>query len=161
MGKPVPIVDQELEARVEALGYDLVAVEWAGSNKRPLLRLRIDLPDAPTGQGVTVDDCRRVSRALEAWLDELDEVAEKYVLEVSSPGLDRPLVRDRDFDRFRGKWIAVKGRGVLADRARRLEGELLGLEQEGRAVRLRLEGGAEVSVLRTEITGVHLVFRWD
>lgn len=161
MGKPVPEVELELEARVEDLGYELVASEWAGSKSRPLLRLRIDVAGGSPGQGVTVDDCSRVSRALEAWLDGVEALPERYVLEVSSPGVDRPLVRDRDFDRFRGEWIAVKGRTVLADRARRLEGELLGLDADSGAVRLRLQDGAEVSIPKAEITGAHLVFRWD
>jgi ribosome maturation factor RimP len=161
MRKPVPEVELELEARVEGLGYELVALEWGGSKNRPLLRLRIDVPGASPGQGVTVDDCTRVSRALEAWLDGVEALPERYVLEVSSPGLDRPLVRDRDFERFRGEWIAVKGRTVLAERARRLEGELLGMDAEKRAVRLKLQDGAEVSIPKGEITGAHLVFRWD
>jgi ribosome maturation factor RimP len=153
-------VDRQLESRVEALGYELVSVEWAGSKARPLLRLRIDVPEGSPGQGVTVDDCARVSRSLEGWLDGVAAIPERYVLEVSSPGLNRPLVRDRDYDRFRGEWIAVKGREVLAGRSRRLEGELLGLDQEGGAVRLRLRDGAEVSIRRSEISGAHLVFRW-
>ena len=159
MGKAVLEVDKELESRLEALGYELVVAEWAGSSKRPLLRLRIDTPASAPGQGVTVDDCRVVSRALEGWLDAVAAMPERYVLEVSSPGIDRPLVREADFERFRGEWIAVKGRTVLAERARRLEGELLGLEEGG--VRLRLKDGAEVSVPKTEITGAHLVFRWE
>ncbi len=161
MGRPVPEVDQQLDGRVEALGYELVTAEWAGSAKRPLLRIRIDVPDAAPGEGVTVEDCTKVSRALEGWLDEMESLPERYVLEVSSPGVERPLVRDRDFDRFRGEWIAVKGRDVLADRARRLEGELLGLEENEGVVRIRLQDGAEVSVPKGEITGAHLVFRWE
>ncbi len=161
MGKVVLEVDRELESRVEALGYELVVAEWAGSSKRPLLRLRIDTPASAPGQGVTVDDCTAVSRALEGWLDAVESMPERYVLEVSSPGIDRPLVRDSDFERFRGEWIAVKGRTVLADRARRLEGELIGMDMDEGVVRLRLGDGAEVSVPRSEITGAHLVFRWE
>ncbi len=168
MGRAVSAVDQELETRVEALGFELVQVEWAGSKRRPLLRIRVDRKDAsPTdgvGGGVTVDDCAEVSRGLEAWLDEHPEMPERYVLEVSSPGLERPLVRSRDYRRFVGSKVAVKGPEVLAGRATRLEGELLGLEAEGEneeAVRLRLPGGDEVSIPRREITGAHLVFEWE
>jgi ribosome maturation factor RimP len=88
---------------------------------------------------------------------------EKYVLEVSSPGVQRPLVRSRDWDRFIGEQVAVKGPEVLAGRATRLEGELLGLDREddGReTVRLRLHGGEEVRIPREEITGAHIVYRW-
>jgi ribosome maturation factor RimP len=109
-----------------------------------------------------VDDCAKVSRALEPWLDGREDLPERYVLEVSSPGVDRPLLRDRDYERFRGEWVAIKGHDVLAGRARRLEGELLGLEGEGgtAAVRLRLQDGDEVSIPRESIAGANLVFTW-
>jgi ribosome maturation factor RimP len=150
----------ELDQRVDALGFELVEFERAGSRARPILRVRIDRAD---GSGVTLDDCARVSRALEAELDTDDRLSERYTLEVSSPGVERPLLRDRDFERFAGQQIAVQGAEVLADRARRLEGELLGLvDADGaRAVRLRLGDGTEVDIARDEITRAHLIFRWQ
>lgn len=159
----VPEIHHELERRVEDLGYELVDLRWGGSGKRPMLKLRIDRPDSVPGEGVTVDDCAEVSRALEPWLDEHEELSERYVLEVSSPGVDRPLVRARDFERFRGEHVAVKGRDVLLGKATRLEGELLGLadaDTEREAVMLRLPDGEEVSIPRGEIREAHLVFTW-
>ena len=163
--RSVPEIEREIEARVEALAYDLVDVHWAGSDRRPILRVRIDRPGSTPGNGVTVDDCAAVSRALEPWLDGVEGLSDRYVLEVSSPGVDRPLVKDADFRRFRGERVAVKGHAVLAGRARRLEGELLGLdedeEKDGVArVRLRLPDGGEVSIPRRDIAGVNLVFTW-
>lgn len=157
-----PEIERELVARLEVLGFELVDVRWGGSGSRPFLRIRIDRLGAAVGSGVTVDDCAKVSRALEPWLDERPDLPERYVLEVSSPGVDRPLLRDRDFERFRGERVAVKGHDVLAGRARRLEGELLGLEQgEGTpGVRLRLPDGDEVSIPRDQIAGANLVFTW-
>jgi len=157
-------LEAELERRVEELGFELVELERAGSKTRPTLRIRIDhAGGSEKGAGVTVDDCTSVSRALESWLDEAEDVPERYLLEVSSPGIERPLVRSRDFERYAGQEIAVRGKDVLAGRSRRLEGELLGLdERNGREyVRLRLNDGAEVEVARDEITRAHLVFRWD
>ncbi len=165
MAKEIPEVGSELEGRVEDLGYELVDVEWAGSRTRPLLRIRIDHAGPEYGDaGIGVDDCARVSRGLEEWLDELEEMPERYVLEVSSPGVERPLRRPRDFHRFTGSKVAVKGSTKLADRATRLEGELLGLDEEGPGqgrVLLRLDGGDEVSIPREEITGAHLVYEWE
>jgi ribosome maturation factor RimP len=110
---------------------------------------------------VTVDDCARVSRALESWLDEHDEIPEQYVLEVSSPGIERPLTRPRDWERFAGKPVVVEGHGVLAERSPRLEAELLGLDPEPEpTVRLRLGDGAEVGVPLADIKGAHLLFKW-
>lgn len=153
----------ELEARVEDLGYELVDLRWAGSGRRPLLKLRIDVPGSAQGAGITVDDCAKVSRALERWLDDLDGLSDRYVLEVSSPGVNRPLVRDRDFERFAGETIAVSGKQVLADRATRLEGTLVGLEGAGtpdEMIVLRLASGDEVRVARTDVRKAHLVFTW-
>jgi len=91
-----------------------------------------------------------------------EAVPEKYVLEVSSPGVDRPLVRARDFERFAGQWVAVKGNDILAGKARRLEGELLGLVREGdrEIVRLRNNSG-EYDVPRDEIVRANVIYRWD
>ena len=161
--RAVPEIDQGLESRVEELGYEVVELQWGGSGRRPMLKLRIDRPDTIPGEGVTVDECAKVSRALESWLDEHEGLSERYVLEVSSPGVDRPLVRPRDFDRFKGEHIAVKGKEVLLDKATRLEGELLGLADEGtddESVLLRLPSGEEVSIPRSEIRKAHLVFTW-
>ena len=86
------------------------------------------LSGVPTGDPpVTVDDCARVSRALEGWLDEHDEIPERYVLEVSSPGIERPLTRPRDWERFVGEPVVVEGFGVLAERSSRLEGGAVGV----------------------------------
>jgi ribosome maturation factor RimP len=159
----VPEIESELEGRVADLGYELVEVLWGGSGQRPLLKLRIDRQDSEPGSGVTVDECATVSRALEPWLDAQEALSRRYVLEVSSPGVDRPLVRQRDFDRFRGERVAVTGRHVLLGRSTRLEGELLGLRDEGseaEAVVLRLTGDDEVAVPRSDIRRVNLVFEW-
>lgn len=166
MGREVPEIARELEARVAALGFEFVDVEWAGSARRPIVRLRVDRPDSVPGEsGVTVDDCATVSRGLEAWLDEHPAMPDRYVLEVSSPGVERPLVKDGDFTRFAGEQVAVKGHkgALLAGRATRLEGELLGLQDDGGEVRvrLRLNNGDEVELPREEIAGARLIYRWD
>jgi len=161
--RPIPEIERELESRLEALGFELVDIRWGGGSRRPSLRVRIDRPGSTPGHGVTVDDCATVSRALEPWLDAREDLPERYVLEVSSPGVDRPLLRDRDYERFRGERVAVKGHDILAGRARRLEGELLGLDEvEGAAVvMLRLPNGDEVRIPRNEIAGANLVFTWE
>lgn len=165
MGREVPEIARELESRVADLGFELVDVEWAGSARRPMVRLRVDRPDSVPGEtGITVDDCAVVSRGLEGWLDEHPAMPERYVLEVSSPGVDRPLTRDGDFRRFAGERVAIRGKEVLAGRATRLEGTLLGLtedEVEGPKVGLRLDNGDEVAVPRGKITRAHLVYSWD
>lgn len=165
MAKPIPRVERGLERRVGALGYEVVEVEWAGSDHRPILRLRIDYAEPElVGGSVTLDECAEVSKGLEPWLDGHEEVPEAYTLEVSSPGVERPLTRSKDFVRFAGREIAVKGPEVLAGRATYLEGELIGLDEEPEGpgtIRLRLPGGEEVAISRDEISGARLIFRWE
>ena len=161
-------IDRELESRIEELGFELVELERAGAKSRPILRVRIDRPDSEPGRGVTVEDCTRVSRALEAYLDEGVVAGGRYTLEVSSPGVERPLVRERDFERFRGQRVAVKGFAPLRGKEKRLEGELRGLETgsvdgagRGGSIRLRLDDGEEAVIAREDVARAHLVFRWN
>ena len=152
---------REVERRVEELGFEMVELEQAGSRARPILRLYVDRPDSRPGEpGVSLDDCTSVSRALEPWLDQYEGLSDRYVLEVSSPGVERPLVRPRDWERFAGAAVAVKGREALAGRAKRLEGTLLGL-RDGERVALRLGDGEEVEIPLAEIDRGNLVFRWE
>ena len=92
-----------LEPGVKAMGFELVDVELAGSHHSPTLRVYID-----STNGVVVDDCAKVSRQISALLDVEDPLPGHYTLEVSSPGLDRPLVKPEDFKRFVGETIKVK-----------------------------------------------------
>lgn len=152
----------EIERIVEGLGYELVELEAVGSRARPILRVYLDRPDSVPGTpAVTVEDCTAVSRALEPMLDARADVAERYMLEVSSPGVERPLVRPRDFARFAGQEVSVRGKGTLAGKARRLQGELLGLTEGGDVVKMRLPGGEEVEFLLAEVEKANLVYRWS
>ena len=108
-----------LEPGVSAMGFELVDVEVAGSRHNPTLRVYIDSPG-----GVNVDDCASVSRQLSALLDVEDPLPGHYTLEVSSPGLDRPLVKPEDFRRFVGEKIKVKLQAPLLGR-RNFSGRLV------------------------------------
>ena len=117
----MPDVDR-LSALIEPLlareGVELVDVEVAGSRRRPIVRVYVDRPG-----GVGVDDCARISRLLEAGLETAAAVPETYVLEVSSPGLDRPLRERRHFERFVGRDVEVRLFAPLQGR-RRIVGTL-------------------------------------
>jgi ribosome maturation factor RimP len=167
MGQSFGRIDEELERAVEVtlerLGFELVELEAAGRRNRPILRLRIDRPGSEPGHGVSVDDCAHVSRELEALVDGWEGLPSGYVLEVSSPGLERPLRKRRDFERAVGREIALRGSEPLARGARRLEGVLLGIEGSGGAERLRVRLGdlGEVEVPRSAVAKANLIFRWD
>ena len=151
-----PKLAEELERRTEDLGFEFVDLEVAGNRARPVLRLRIDRPDSEPGRGVTLDECTHVSRALQRYLDELPDLSDTYVLEVSSPGVERPLTRRRDFERFVGKEVKMKAQG------KHWEGTLLGVgDAEGEEqVRIRLADGSEVELPLAEVQGANLIHRW-
>lgn len=159
----IDALEQELEAEVERLGFEFVDLERAGSKTRPVLRIRIDKPDSEPGRGVTIADCTAVSRALESYLEERTSIGDRYVLEVSSPGIERPLVKRRDFERFSGKEIAVRTKTPVGEYGKRVEGVLLGIQDaEGREqVRLELPTREIVEIPRDEIVRANLVFRWE
>ncbi|MGE5548305.1 MAG: ribosome maturation factor RimP [Solirubrobacterales bacterium] len=134
---------------LESMGYELVRVMFQGK-QRPTLQVMAERKD---GLPMTVDDCADISRALSAVLDVEDPIKEAYVLEVSSPGIDRPLTRPKDFEAWAG--FETKIETVLGvDGRKRFRGRLLGLE--GEAVRLQIETG-EVAIPLTDVRSAKLV----
>jgi ribosome maturation factor RimP len=128
--------------------------------------VRVDFPDSMPGSGVTVEDCARVSRVIEGWLDELPAVPERYVLEVSSPGVERPLARRRDFVRFAGREVRLRAAGGAfgtADRDGQVRGTLEGVEGDGEeySVVLRTTDGDRLHLPRGQIGAANLVFHWN
>jgi len=105
---------EAFRTRLEALGFDLADLRIGGTPNRPLVQVRIDCPP----RNVTVEDCSRASRALEQWLDAGGPLGNKYVLEVSSPGIERPVRWHRHWVQFVGRDVNVKLAGVGRVRAR-------------------------------------------
>lgn len=152
-------LQQDIEMRVEALGFEVVELTQAGAKTRPILQIRIDRVNAAPTELISVDDCARVSRDVEALLDERPDLGERYVLEVSSPGLERPLTKPRDFERFAGKQVAIRTTHAVGDLGKRVEGVLLGISN-GDVVRLDVNGQV-LEIERSDIKKAHLVFTWD
>ncbi|MBA3656729.1 MAG: ribosome maturation factor RimP [Gemmatimonadaceae bacterium] len=145
------IVRQE----VEASGLELFDLKVGGARSRPVLDVRIERPDR---KAITVDDCARVSRAVEARLDERALVGEKYILEVSSPGVERPLRHAKDWARFAGEWAAVTSDDLGGSR----DLVIRGIEGEAGQEVLNLED-AKGAAFRIQLAGVkkaRLVFHW-
>ncbi|HEB95215.1 MAG TPA: ribosome maturation factor RimP [Sedimenticola thiotaurini] len=111
-----------IESAVVPMGYELVGVEYLDQGHGGVLRVYIDHAD-----GISVDDCARVSHQVSGLLDVEDPIPGNYSLEVSSPGLDRPLFGKRDFDRFAGRRVSLRTREKIAER-RRFKGLLRGTE---------------------------------
>ena len=140
-----------IEPTVLALGFELVGVQWRDVNARALVRVYIDREE-----GVTVDDCARVSHRVTGLLDVADPVPGRYDLEVSSPGADRPLFVERDFVRFAGAGLKVTLRSPSAGR-RRLTGTLGGYRD---GVVIVDEHGIEHRFAISEIESARLVPQW-
>ena len=120
---------------IEGMGFELVRIRLMGGNTR-ILQIMADRPDG----GIVVDDCGEISIAVSAVLDVEDPVEENYILEVSSPGIDRPLTRLKDFEMWKG-WEARMETTELIDGRRRFKGTLGGVE--GDEVLIMIEEGGE------------------
>jgi ribosome maturation factor RimP len=146
--EPRLIVEPGLSARVaaiaepviEQLGYRLVRVKVSAADGCTV-QIMAERPDGT----MMVEDCESVSRALSAVLDVADPIERAYRLEVSSPGIDRPLVRKSDFDRYAGHLVKIETE-IPIDGRKRFRGQLLGTE--GEAARIRHDdAGEEAEVL--------------
>lgn len=138
-----------------SLGVELVDIEYKREGRTMVLRLFIDREG-----GVTLDDCAAVSRELSEILDVEDFITAHYALEVSSPGLNRPLKKVADYERYRGRLVTIKTFELLPDDAGNLRktflGELLGLE-EG-VVRVRLKEGQTAGIPLVKVAKANLEF---
>ncbi|MFW2831349.1 ribosome maturation protein RimP [Sphingomonas sp. ID0503] len=112
-----------IEPEAKKLGLDLVRVAMFGGKSDPTLQVMAERPDT---RQLTLEDCAELSRALSDVLDEADPIEEAYRLEVSSPGIDRPLTRAQDFDDFKGFDARVKVATPI-DKRKQFEGRLVGL----------------------------------
>lgn len=150
VGKIASTVQGLVEPIIVQMGYELVDVEYCREGKRYFLRLFIDGP-----AGISLDDCERVSRAVEEELDRADPIPHSYYLEVSSPGVERPLKKDVDFTRFRGRKVTIRTFAPIYGR-RNFEGELLGLE--GGMVSILTPAGEQLSIPRQGIASAKLKY---
>ncbi|MEZ5566117.1 MAG: ribosome maturation factor RimP [Gammaproteobacteria bacterium] len=151
-----------LEPAVEALGYELVDLELNFGGRRGVLRLYIDVvrpavagtePKDGELECIRVEDCETVSRQVGAVLDVEDPIRRDYDLEVSSPGLDRKLVKPAHFDRFAGQIVQGRLRRVL-DGRRRFTGTLAG--RNGTMVTISVENDIDLTVSMDDLEVVRL-----
>jgi ribosome maturation factor RimP len=138
-----------VEPVVKANGLDLYDVEYVKEGRDWLLRVYIDKEDS----GVSILDCERVSRALEKVLDEHDPIPGSYILEVGSPGIDRALKKDADFEKYSGRLIDIK-LYKPADKRKNYRGTLIG-RRDG-MVRITDENGAPREFDMRDIASVRL-----
>ncbi len=114
---------------VTGMGYELWGIEYLSQGKNSVLRIYIDHED-----GVTVDDCADVSAQIASVLDVEDPIGTAYTLEISSPGMDRPLFNIEQCRQQVGQWVRLKLR-VPVDGKRKVKGQLMGVEDDSLVVR--------------------------
>ena len=124
-------ISQIIEGALTDLGYHLVRVQFSGAKSG---RAQLQIMAEPVEQReMTVEDCETVSRHVAALLDVEDPIGDAYVLEVSSPGLDRPLTCIEDYERFNGELAKITLR-LMLDGRRRFNGRLAGFDEAGKII---------------------------
>ncbi|RGS82917.1 ribosome maturation factor RimP [Coprococcus sp. AF21-14LB] len=135
---------------IEKNQFELVDVEYVKEGSNWYLRAYIDKPG-----GITVDDCEVVSRALSELLDQNDFIEDSYILEVSSPGLGRPLKKEKDFQRSLGEEVEIRTYRAI-NRQKEFVGVLKGYDKE--SVTIEYEDETEQTFLKSDIALIHLAF---
>lgn len=149
---PTRRIEAIVAPTIEAMGYEVVRVMLTGG-RRPTLQIMAERAD---GSGMGVDDCAEISRTVSAVLDVEDPISGAYSLEVSSPGIDRPLTRPKDYDRFAGHEAKFETHEPV-DGRKRFKGVLKGvrndaveIESEGEIVVLPLASIAKAKLVLTD-----------
>ena len=140
-----------IEPAVTALGFEMVGVEHIAQGRHSLLRVYIDHPE-----GIDVEDCADVSHQVSAVLDVEDPIKGEYTLEVSSPGLERPLFTNEQFARFTGHVAEVRLR-VAQEGRRRFTGRMLAVENEQLCIEV---DGVEYTLSLDNVDKANLVHEW-
>lgn len=132
-----------------SIGMEIVLVEVKGDENRAVVRVYIDQPG-----GVSLDDCERFSKRFSVLLDVEDWISFSYILEVSSPGIDRPLVKQSDFQRFSGKDARVRTRLPIEGR-RNFRGRIVNAVDN--RVELEIASGKRIGIALTDIEKANLI----
>lgn len=144
----------------DALGYSIWDVEYVKEGSTMILRITIDTDNE---EGITIDDCEKMHRAIDPVIDEADPIEESYNLEVSSPGVERLLTRPEHFERMTGAEVEVRLFAALPDRpaigaAKVFTGILKGLDEGNIIVEV---AGEDVLIPKKAASKVQTVFNWD
>ncbi len=151
-----PVLERIVAEELTPLGLELVELKMGGSKGRPVVDVRVDRLDL---EKVTVGDCERASRAIEARLDaDPTVITSRYVLEVSSPGMDRPLRTAAEWRRFVGRRASVNALKLHG----RQEVEIVAVDGDGESTTLRLrdQKGTEHVIAFADVTDARLAFHW-
>lgn len=148
-GNTVSEVSALVEPIINEMGLQLWDVRYVKEGALWYLRIFIDKPE-----GITIEDCEKVTRAVDAPLDELDPIEGSYTLEVSSPGIERELIRDEHFDQFLGAPVMIKLHKPLSDGVKEINGSLVSHDKEN--VDIVTQDGKELTVRKKDTVYIKL-----
>lgn len=150
------IIAEGLAEFLEQNGYELYNVEFLKEGKDWFLRVYIDLTDDSQG-GVSTDDCEKVSRYLSEMLYTLDPIEQNYYLEVSSPGMDRALIKDSDYVRYAGRFVDVTLYQGM-DGKKTFFGKLEGIQDDNLVIIDEKENKIEIPMEKVAKTKLAVIF---
>ena len=147
------LVAEELDQFLIENEYELYNIEFVKESKDWFLRVFIDRIESEDDRGIGTDDCEKVSRFLSARLDELDPIEQNYYLEVSSPGIDRALLKDKDYSRYTGRIVeitlyqAMNGMKTISGRLEGLvEGNIVIIDSKDNKIEIPMEKAAKTKL---------------
>lgn len=146
------IIEEILQPIVDEKGFEIVDIEYVKEATEYYLRVYLDKEG-----GIALNDCEVVSRELSEILDAKDPIKENYYLEVSSPGLDRPLKKDKDFERYKGRDVEIKLYKPM-NGSKQFEGELVGLTEDNDILVIIDEN--EVKFTKKEVALIRLAIKF-
>ena len=148
-------LDELLEPVVSSMDFEFVGLEYISQGRHSILRIYID-----SDRGISVDDCADVSRQLSAVLDVEDPIATEYTLEVSSPGLDRPLFKLDQYERFAGEEVKFKTlRPQLDNGQRKFKGTIESVDKENQNIIFMVDG-EQLVVPFTDIDKANIIAKF-
>ena len=153
MSKVPEIIEQLVAPIATELNLELVDVEFIKEGPDYFLRVYVDTPQG----GIDIEQCVQVSERLSLVLDENDPIEQNYYLEVSSPGLDRPLKKDKDFVRYKGRDVEIKLYKPM-NGSKQFEGELVGLTEDNN-IKVIIDN-QEVEFTRKEVALIRLAIKF-
>ena len=142
-------IEELIQPTVTEMGYELVDVEFVKEGPNWYLRIFIDKKG-----GVTIDDCEAVSKTLEKIFDEKDPIEQAYFLEISSPGIDRPLKKKEDFIKYNGEMVDVKLYKPY-EGSKEYTGKLVGYDENDGTVTIEVDD-KNIAFTKKEIAGIRL-----
>ena len=142
-------IEELIQPTVTEMGYELVDVEFVKEGPNWYLRIFIDKEG-----GVTIDDCEAVSKTLEKIFDEKDPIEQAYFLEISSPGIDRPLKKKEDFIKYNGEMVDVKLYKPY-EGSKEYTGKLVGYDENDGTVTIEVDD-KNIAFTKKEIAGIRL-----